>query len=94
MTKQFVFPLWMTKKSQQFKEYLNNNVIIVRTVLPSDTDVAAYFEIMNNRGEQLQEHEIIKALMMKELDSHQRMIFSCYLGCPLFTNEHSSAANS
>ena len=64
------------KEKQQFKEYLNNNVIIVRTVLPSDTDVAAYFEIMNNRGEQLQEHEIIKALMMKELDSHQRMIFS------------------
>ena len=63
-------------EKQQFKEYLNNNVIIVRTVLPSDTDVAAYFEIMNNRGEQLQEHEIIKALMMKELDSHQRMIFS------------------
>ena len=63
-------------EKQQFKEYLNNNVIIVRTVLPSDTDVAAYFEIMNNRGEQLQEHEIIKALMMKDLDSHQRMIFS------------------
>lgn len=60
----------------QFKEYLNNNVIIVRTVLPSDTDVAAYFEIMNNRGEQLQEHEIVKALMMKELDSGQRTTFS------------------
>ena len=59
-----------------FKEYLNNNVIVVRTVLPSDTDVAAYFEIMNNRGEQLQEHEIVKALMMKALDAHQRMIFS------------------
>lgn len=63
-------------EKQQFKEYLNNNVIIVRTILPSDTDVAAYFEIMNNRGEQLQEHEIIKALMMKELDSNQRMVFS------------------
>ena len=63
-------------EKQQFKEYLNNNVIIVRTILPSDTDVAAYFEIMKNRGEQLQEHEIIKALMMKELDSNQRMVFS------------------
>lgn len=60
----------------RFKEYLNNNVIIVRTVLPSDTDVAAYFEIMNNRGEQLQEHEIVKALMMKNLESSQRTIFS------------------
>ena len=60
----------------RFKEYLNNNVIIVRTVLPSDTDVAAYFEIMNNRGEQLKEHEIVKALMMKELNSTQRSTFS------------------
>ena len=64
------------REKRQFKEYLNNNVVIVRTILPSDTDVAAYFEIMNNRGEQLQEHEIIKALMMKELDSNQRMVFS------------------
>lgn len=60
----------------RFKEYLNNNVIIVRTVLPSDTDVAAYFEIMNNRGEQLKEHEIVKALMMKELNAIQRSTFS------------------
>lgn len=60
----------------RLKEYLNNNVIVVRTVLPSDTDVAAYFEIMNNRGEQLQEHEIVKALMMKKLNADQRMIFS------------------
>lgn len=57
-------------------EYLNNNVILVRTILPDDTDVAAYFEIMNNRGEQLQEHEIVKALMMKSLDEDQRKVFA------------------
>lgn len=60
-----------------FGKYLNNNVIIVRTILPSDTDVAAYFEIMNNRGEQLQEHEIVKALMMEKLEEqHNRSVFS------------------
>lgn len=57
-------------------EYLNKNVILVRTILPDDTDVAAYFEIMNNRGEQLQEHEIVKALMMKSLDEDQRKVFA------------------
>ena len=57
-------------------EYLNNNVILVRTILPDDTDVAAYFEIMNNRGEQLQEHEIVKALMMKSLNEEQRQVFA------------------
>ena len=59
-----------------FKEYLNNNVILVRTILPNDTDVAAYFEIMNNRGEQLQEHEVVKALMMKNLNEKDRSVFS------------------
>lgn len=59
-----------------FKEYLYNNVILVRTILPNDTDVAAYFEIMNNRGEQLQEHEVVKALMMKDLNTKNRFLFS------------------
>lgn len=58
------------------KEYLNNNVILVRTVLPTDTDVAAYFEIMNNRGEQLQEHEVVKALMMKRLNPTDQSLFA------------------
>ena len=67
----------MDKSTKQaFGKYLNNNVIIVRTVLPSDTDVASYFEIMNNRGEQLQEHEIVKALMMGKLEQQNRSVFS------------------
>lgn len=53
--------------------YIANKVIIVRTVLPSDTDVAAYFEIMNNRGEQLQEHEIVKARLMNGHYSGQKL---------------------
>ena len=64
------------KDRNRMAEYLNKNVILVRTVLPDDTDVAAYFEIMNNRGEQLQEHEIVKALMMKSLNEDQRQVFA------------------
>lgn len=58
--------------------YLKNRVILVRVPLPSDTDVAAYFEIMNNRGEQLQPHEVIKALIMgdKSLSASQRSVFA------------------
>lgn len=44
--------------------YFQNKVILIRTEIPNDTDVASYFEIMNNRGEQLQKHEIVKALMI------------------------------
>lgn len=57
-------------------EYIRNKVILVCTPLPEDTDVAAYFEIMNNRGEQLQSHEIVKALLMRDLDANRRYIFS------------------
>lgn len=57
-------------------EYISNKVILVCTPLPEDTDVAAYFEIMNNRGEQLQAHEVIKALLMSDLGTSQRYIFS------------------
>lgn len=58
--------------------YLKNQVILIRVPLPSDTDVAAYFEIMNNRGEQLQPHEVIKALIMgdKSLSASQRFVFA------------------
>ena len=56
-------------KCDEFKKYLKDNVIIVRVEIPEDTDVASYFEIMNNRGEQLQKHEILKARLMNVLDS-------------------------
>ena len=60
------------KINKQFANYFANNVIIVRVEMPEETDVATYFEIMNNRGEQLQEHEILKAQitgLIKEKDS-------------------------
>jgi len=48
-------------------DYFMNHVIFIKNDIPADTDVAAYFEIMNNRGEQLQKHELIKAGMMERL---------------------------
>jgi hypothetical protein len=39
----------------------------MRVKVPADTDLNHYFEIMNNRGEQLEKHEVLKARMMKEL---------------------------
>jgi uncharacterized protein with ParB-like and HNH nuclease domain len=50
-----------------FKKFIFENVILVRVEIPQDTDVAAYFEIMNNRGEQLQKHEILKSYLMETL---------------------------
>lgn len=61
----------ITLKSETVKnkmvDFIKHNVCLVREIMPNDTDVAAYFEIMNNRGEQLQEHEIIKGLLLGKL---------------------------
>lgn len=53
----------------EFAKYFANNVILVRIEIPQDTDVASYFEIMNNRGVQLQKHEILKSLLIAKLEN-------------------------
>ncbi|RYZ84047.1 MAG: HNH endonuclease, partial [Proteobacteria bacterium] len=41
---------------------------IMRVKVPGDTDLNHYFEIMNNRGEQLEKHEVLKSRLMETLD--------------------------
>lgn len=57
---------------QQFADYLFNYVQIMRVKVPADTDLNHYFEIMNNRGEQLEKHEVLKARMMEKLQGCQQ----------------------
>ncbi len=55
----------------QFIEYLKSKVIILRVPVPQDTDLNHYFEIMNNRGEQLEKHEVLKAQMLEVFKDDQ-----------------------
>ena len=43
-------------------------VVIYRIEVPKNTDLNRYFEIMNTRGEQLEQHDILKAYLMGFLD--------------------------
>lgn len=52
---------------KSFAQYLFNHVQIIRVLVPKDTDLNHYFETMNNRGEQLEKHEVLKARMMSLL---------------------------
>lgn len=52
---------------EKFIKYLLYNVNIIRVIVPRDTDLNHYFETMNNRGEQLEKHEILKARFMSNL---------------------------
>lgn len=54
---------------EQFTDYLLHQVKVLRVIVPQDTDLNHYFEIMNNRGEQLEKHEVLKASLMDKLDN-------------------------
>ena len=58
---------------QSFVNYLFENVIIFRSILPEDLDLNLYFERFNSRGEQLEAHEILKAQMMAKFGENQEM---------------------
>jgi len=64
---------------ENFIDYLLEHVEILRVSVPDDTDLNHYFEIMNNRGEQLENHEVLKANMLSVFDKseqNERMVFS------------------
>lgn len=47
--------------------FVLDRVLVARLELPADTDLNRYFEVMNTRGEQLQQQDIVKARMMAAL---------------------------
>ncbi|MBM0656107.1 DUF262 domain-containing protein [Capnocytophaga genosp. AHN8471] len=52
---------------ETFRKKFFGQTYIFRTELPKETELNHYFEIMNNRGEQLEKHEILKAQLMNEI---------------------------
>lgn len=64
------------KDVKSFKNFINKQVKICRTIVPKDTDLNHYFEIMNTRGEQLEKHEIIKAQLMGKLNQEDQKAFA------------------
>ena len=50
-------------------------VILYRIEVPEHTDLNRYFEIMNTRGEQLEQHDILKAQLMDYLPKRREQEF-------------------
>ena len=71
---------------ESFAEYLLDHVKILLVEVPQDTDLNHYFEIMNSRGEQLEQHEIVKANLIKPLQNDQSAM-------ALFSSLWKAAAN-
>lgn len=51
-------------------------VILFRIEVPPHTDLNRYFEVMNTRGEQLEQHDVIKAKLMEALSDDKRERFA------------------
>ena len=60
---------------KSFADYLFNKVVIIRIPVPKDTELNHYFEIMNTRGEQLEKHEVLKAVLMGHLDKEDHLLY-------------------
>ena len=53
-----------------------NSVILYRIEVPEHTDLNRYFEIMNTRGEQLEQYDILKAQLMEYLNRREQEFFA------------------
>ncbi len=47
-------------------------VKILPVLVPKNTDVTHYFEVMNNRGEQLEKHEVVKANLLSAVQGDKQ----------------------
>ena len=65
---------------QKLKKNLTK-VKLYRIEVPENTDLNRYFEIMNTRGEQLEQHDILKAFLLKYIPYKKRNLFAKIWEC-------------
>lgn len=60
-----------------FSNFIYNNVKFVFVELAQNTDLNRFFIRMNNRGKQLEKHEILKARLLKNIsDKEERIVYA------------------
>ena len=63
-------------KAQKIAKFIFEKVKLIFTEVPQQTDLNKLFEIINNRGVQLQHHEILKAQLINKLLPEDRLKYS------------------
>lgn len=63
-------------KSNKIAQFIYEKVQLIFTEVPKTTDLNKLFEIINNRGIQLQHHEILKAQLLNKLKPEDRLKYS------------------
>lgn len=57
---------------EKLTTFIREKVQLIFTKVPENTDLNKLFEVINNRGVQLQHHEILKARLLGKLDTNER----------------------
>ena len=72
---------------QKLIKFLYNKVAFVETEMPEGTDENRLFEVLNNRGVQLQHHEIIKSKLIQLVpDDEKRKYAQIWESCSIMDN--------
>ncbi|TYR73452.1 DUF262 domain-containing protein [Rossellomorea vietnamensis] len=58
----------------EIASFIYKNVYLIMTEVPQQTDLNKLFEVINNRGVQLQHHEILKARLLEKLSSDEEKL--------------------
>ncbi|EAL2664579.1 DUF262 domain-containing protein, partial [Campylobacter coli] len=61
---------------KKFSNFIYNNVKFVFVELAQNTDLNRFFIRMNNRGKQLEKHEILKARLLKNISDEERILYA------------------
>jgi uncharacterized protein with ParB-like and HNH nuclease domain len=71
----FIYQFFDTvHKRNEFAEFILKAVKLIITEVPIDTDLNKLFEVTNNRGQQLLHHDILKAIILSNIENKQERI--------------------
>ena len=59
---------------EDFSKYVRNHVKLVKTIVPESADLNKLFEVLNNRGVQLEHHQILKARMLEMINKGKKLL--------------------
>ncbi|EPP8195806.1 DUF262 domain-containing protein [Campylobacter lari] len=65
-----------TDEFSEFSKFIYSNVKFVFVELTQNTDLNRFFIRMNNRGKQLEKHEILKARLLSNINENERAFYA------------------
>lgn len=61
------------ERLEKFRSYIRHQVKLIISTVPVKTDLNKLFEVINNRGLQLQHHEILKSFILSKITSDKKV---------------------